>query len=138
MRTDGLEIAVHTEGNESAFNPEVLTALYYVTLEGLTNIQKHARATSAAIDVSFADSEARLTIRDNGSGFLLAAIEDAVRVANGGYGLHSMRDRLTRVGGRLNIASHPGDGTTLTAFAPRTPVTTADVPSNGTTGRARA
>jgi signal transduction histidine kinase len=130
-RTDGCEIAVHVEGNEAFFSTETLTALYYVTQEGLTNIQKHARATDVAIDVSFIESEASLTIRDNGSGFLVAAIEDTEHGADGGYGLHSMRERLTRVGGRLIIASHPGAGTTLSVFAPRTQVTAAELPGNG-------
>jgi signal transduction histidine kinase len=134
MRTDGCEIAVHVEGNEALFSSETLTALYYVTQEGLTNIQKHARATDVVIDVSFSESEGSLTIRDNGRGFLVAATEDTERVADSGYGLHTMRERLTRVGGRLIIASNPGEGTTLTAFAPRSLVTA----SNGVSTAVKA
>jgi signal transduction histidine kinase len=130
-RTDSCEITVHIEGNEAFFAPETLTALYYVTQEGLTNVHKHARATEVSIHVAFSESEASLTIRDNGCGFLLAATDDLKPGADSGYGLHSMRDRVTRVGGRLVIASHPGEGTTLTVFAPRTLVTTAELPSNG-------
>jgi signal transduction histidine kinase len=134
MRTDGCEIAVHVEGNEALFSSEALTALYYVTQEGLTNIQKHARATDVVIDVSFSESEGSLTIRDNGRGFLVAATENTERVADSGYGLHTMRERLTRVGGRLIIASNPGEGTTLTAFAPRSLVTA----SNGVSTAVKA
>jgi signal transduction histidine kinase len=134
-QTDSCEIAVHTDGNEAIFAAETLTALYYVTQEALTNIQKHAHATEVSIDVAFLESEANLTIRDNGTGFQVAALEDTYRVADGGYGLHSMRDRLTRVGGRLVIDSHPGQGTTLTILAPRNLVAHAELPSNGA-GRA--
>jgi len=130
-RTDGCEITVQIEGNEAVFAPETLTALFYVTQEGLTNIHKHAHATRVSICVSFGESQASLTIADNGCGFLLAAIEARDRVADGGYGFYSMRDRLTRVGGRLEMASQPGEGTTLTVVAPRAPPTTAaDLPSN--------
>jgi signal transduction histidine kinase len=130
-RADGSEITVHTEGNEALFAPETLTALYYVTQEGLTNVHKHAAATDVSIHVCFSESEAKLTIQDNGRGFALTAIEATDSDADGGYGLHSMRDRLTRVGGQLIIRSQPGEGTTLTAFAPRTQSTTTRLPSNG-------
>jgi len=119
-RTDGCEMSVHTEGSESGYAVETLTALYYVAQEGLTNIQKHAHASDIAIDVSFLDAEARLTIRDDGRGFVAAPIENPNTGGDDGYGLHSMHERLARVGGRLILSSHPGHGTTLTAFAPRT------------------
>ena len=131
MRTDGCEIAVHSDGNEAVFAAETLTTLYYVTQEALTNTQKHAHATKVSIDVAFRESEANLTIRDNGIGFRVPAFEDTDRVADGGYGLHSMRDRLTRVGGRLIIHSHPGAGTTVTVLAPRDLVAPSELPSNG-------
>jgi signal transduction histidine kinase len=125
-RTDGCEITVHSEGNEAVFGPEALTALYHVTQEGLTNIQKHAHAMEVFIDVSFDEAHATLTIRDNGRGFQASVVGN-----DGGFGLQSMRDRLTRVGGRLVIDSHPGEGTTLTVFAPRTLGVASELPRNG-------
>jgi signal transduction histidine kinase len=131
-RTDGCEITVHTEGNEAVVAPETRTALYHVAQEGLTNIQKHAHATKVSIDVAFGESQANLTIRDNGSGFQVPTVEGTDRVADGGYGLHSMRDRLARVAGRLIIDSHPGEGTTLTVVVPHSLVAPSELPSNGT------
>jgi signal transduction histidine kinase len=125
-RTDGCEITVHSEGNEAVFGPEALTALYHVTQEGLTNIQKHAHAMEVFIDVSFDEAQATLTIRDNGRGFQASVVGN-----DGGFGLQSMRDRLTRVGGRLVIDSHPGEGTILTVFAPRTLGVASELPRNG-------
>jgi signal transduction histidine kinase len=49
--------------------------------------------------------------------------------------LHSMRERLARVGGRLILSSNPGHGTTLTAVAPRTPSLQQRVASNGADNR---
>ena len=130
-RTDGCEITLHTEGSDSGYRPGTLNALYYVAQEALTNIQKHAHATNVSIDISFSESEARLMVRDDGRGFSLAAIDNQGAGADGGYGLHSMHDRLTRIDGRLIIASHPEDGTTLTVRAPRVTGVTAGSASNG-------
>ncbi len=124
-RTDGVVISVHIDGNEAFFGTETLTTLYYVTQEGLTNVHKHAGASHVAIEVCFKESEATLTITDNGCGFVLDAKDDAERGADGGYGLQSMRDRLRRIGGRLTIFSTPGAGTTLTAYAPRSSASSA-------------
>jgi signal transduction histidine kinase len=49
--------------------------------------------------------------------------------------LHTMRERLARVGGRLTLSSLPGHGTTLAAFAPRTPSLQRRVASNGADNR---
>ena len=137
-RVDGCEITVHIDGNEALFAPETLTALYYVTQEGLTNIHKHAAATAVSVNVCFGESEANLTIHDNGRGFVVAAIEDTQRGSEGGYGLHSMRERLMRVGGQLIITSHPGEGTTLMVSAPRTQATTTGLPINSANTTVRA
>jgi signal transduction histidine kinase len=137
-RTDSCEITVHSEGNDAVFTPETLTALYYVTQEGLTNIHKHAHATNVSIDIRFGEFEASMTIRDNGRGFLPTEMEETERGTNGGYGLYSMRERLARVGGRLMIASLPGNGTTLTVVVPRSPESTAAPASNGAATTVRA
>jgi signal transduction histidine kinase len=130
-RTDGCATAVRIEGSEALFDHETLTALYAVAQEGLTNVHKHAGATEVSIDVRFGEDEACLTIRDNGRGFRLDARDDADPGADGGYGLQSMCDRLTRVGGRLTIASTPGRGTTLTGFVPRAVGSAAASPGMG-------
>jgi signal transduction histidine kinase len=133
-RTDGCEITLHTEGSDSGFTPAVLTTLYYVAQEGLTNIQKHAHAANVTIDISFSESQARLTVGDDGRGFRIASVDErgaGVEVGYVGYGLQSMRERVARVSGRLLIASQPGDGTTLTVFVPRVPGVTPGSSGNG-------
>ncbi len=50
-RTDECVIGVHTEGTAAFYRPEILTTLFYVAQEGLTNIQKHANATEVSVDV---------------------------------------------------------------------------------------
>ncbi len=80
-----------------------LTA-YLVVSEAVTNVLKHARATR--IDVRVGSLEDRLTIdvRDDGIGGL-----------SSGEALIALRDRVLSVGGRLNVDSPPGGGTTIRA-----------------------
>jgi len=119
--TDECDIELHIAGSEALVGGEALTALYYVTLEGLTNIQKHAHASHVFVDVGFGESEATLTIRDDGDGFSIDARGNDNRGNDSGYGLQSMRERLTSVGGCLTIVSDRSAGTTLTARIPHIP-----------------
>lgn len=88
---------------------EVETAAYYVVSEALTNIAKHAEATGAGVRVSSHNGLAKIEVHDDGRGG--ATLE-------GGSGLRGLRDRVEALGGRLEVSSPPGGGTTLTAQIP--------------------
>lgn len=92
-------------------------ALYRIAQECLQNVVKHAEATRARLTFAVEDGVARLEIVDDGKGFdtfehPLGSDETS------GYGLLSMAERAEIVGGRLNIRSRPGAGTTVTATIP--------------------
>ncbi|MHC9291810.1 GAF domain-containing sensor histidine kinase [Mycobacterium sp. LTG2003] len=92
-------------------------ALYRIAQECLQNVVKHADATMARLTFTVEDGVARLEIVDDGKGF------DTFEHPLGsdemsGYGLLSMAERAEIVGGRLNIRSRPGAGTTVTATIP--------------------
>ncbi|MGE2832455.1 GAF domain-containing protein [Mycobacterium sp. SMC-4] len=96
-------------------------ALYRIAQECLQNVVKHARAKSARLTFRVDRSEhgdiARLEIADDGIGF--DTFEHPLGADEmGGYGLLSMAERAEIVGGRLNIRSRPGAGTTVTATIP--------------------
>jgi signal transduction histidine kinase len=93
-------------------------ALYRIAQEGLQNIVKHANASVARIRFAIdAEAIARLEIVDNGIGF--DTFENPLGSDEmGGYGVLSMAERAELVGGRLNIRSRPGSGTTVTATIP--------------------
>ncbi|BCJ39180.1 two-component sensor histidine kinase [Actinocatenispora thailandica] len=78
--------------------------------ESLTNVRRHARAATARLRLRYLADAVRLTVADDGVGFDPAAAA--------GFGLHGMRERVAQVGGRLEIASTPGRGTTLTVDVP--------------------
>jgi signal transduction histidine kinase len=87
----------------------VEAAAYYVVAEALTNAAKHARAAVVDVDVDADDSMVRLAIRDDGVGGA-----DLGR----GSGLIGLRDRVEALGGRLEVASPAGHGTSLLARIP--------------------
>ena len=91
------------------FPAEVEGAAYFVTLEALTNVLKHAGGTSARIVVTPAAEGLVVTVDDDGRGFETLA---------DGTGLAGMRDRVEAVGGSLSVRSIPGVGTTVTAHLP--------------------
>ena len=88
-------------------------ALYRIAQEALGNAAKHARATRVNLRLERAGEMARLTVSDDGAGFLPGEVG-----ARGGVGLVSMRERVRQLRGALDIESHPGHGTTVRAEVP--------------------
>ena len=116
VRNDYCSVELHVEGSEDNFSKPGLLTLYRAAQEGLTNIQKHAGASHAWIELHFGEQEATLSLRDNGRGF------DPLRQQpgrEGGYGLQGLQERLELVGGSLKIESAPGAGTSLQASVPK-------------------
>ena len=87
-------------------------ALYRIAQEALHNAGRHARATQVRIVLTQVDSQVRLEVQDNGVGF------DSRTAFPGHFGLNTMRERATDLGGRLDIESRPGAGTTVRAIIP--------------------
>jgi two-component system sensor histidine kinase DesK len=90
---------------------EAETVLALVVREAVTNIQRHARASSARIELAVDDAEARLTIADDGRGGAIAP----------GNGLAGMRERVQALGGWLDVDAREGGGTRVLARLPLAP-----------------
>jgi signal transduction histidine kinase len=88
---------------------QVEAAMYYLVAESLTNIAKHARASSVAVRVKRENGSAVIEISDDGIGGA-----DPLQ----GSGLRGLIDRIEALDGRLTLVSPPGEGTTLTAALP--------------------
>ena len=93
----------------------VEATLYHVVKEALHNVAKHARATAVWIRFQRKADSICCCIRDNGTGFDPASI--AVRQGEQGFGLIGMRERLSVVGGSMQINSG-GSGTELMISIP--------------------
>ena len=90
----------------------VETVVFRITQEALTNVVKHAEATSVDIRLGCRARSVLLTIEDDGVGFSLAQLRA------GKLGLVGMRERVASVSGELDIQSKPGVGTRLTVEIP--------------------
>ena len=84
-------------------------AAYYLIAEALTNVAKHAHARSVRVRVAQTGSMVVVQVHDDGVGGADAA---------GGTGLEGLADRVEALGGRLELASPAGAGTTLSAEIP--------------------
>ena len=111
----GLKISIDTVP-EQRLPKRVETTLYHIAKEALHNVVKHAQATAVSIEFQPTADSVRCCIRDNGKGFDPARI--AVPQAERGFGLIGMRERLSVVGGHLQINSAKGQGTELVISIP--------------------
>jgi signal transduction histidine kinase len=93
------------------FPQDTEAAVYFCCLEALQNTAKYACATAARISLSAADGALTFAVSDDGAGY------DSARTPMGS-GLRNMADRLTALGGRLEVRSAPGAGTTVTGQLP--------------------
>jgi signal transduction histidine kinase len=93
------------------FPEETEAAVYFCCIEALQNIAKYAAATRAVITLRADAGTLTFGVTDDGAGF------DAARTPLGA-GLRNMSDRLSALGGRLEVTSAPGAGTTITGRLP--------------------
>ncbi len=110
LESDGVAFRYELDASFSpdALPPGVETALAMTVREAVTNIQRHARASSAEVSVAQESGEAVLRIRDDGRGGAIVP----------GNGLSGMRERLSALRGRLRIDAASGHGTLLEARIP--------------------
>lgn len=110
----GVDVHFQSVGLEVIrFAPEVETALYRVVQEALTNITKHAAAKLVSIVVERRSGDAIVVVEDDGVGF-----DTDVQVSVGRLGLLGMRERVTLVGGSLQIEAAPKAGTLIRVCVP--------------------
>lgn len=90
------------------------TVLYRVCQEALTNVARHAHASSVSVVATAGDRQIQLVVEDDGAGFDPSALSPADEV-----GIVGMRERLQLLGGSLRIETTLGRGTTVHARVPR-------------------
>ncbi len=114
-------ISVTIDGEPARVPPKVDDALLRVAQEALGNIGRHAEARNVDVTLSYVDNLVLLDVQDDGVGFDVGVPPGHDDVSDGGYGLISMRERVTVLGGALTVESTRGDGTTVAARIPRRP-----------------
>ncbi len=118
----GVPALVSVTGDPRPLHSEVESSLLRVAQEALANVAKHASAGRVGLTVSYMEDVVALDVRDDGAGFTMGPAA--------GFGLVSMRQRVNRLAGTLEIETAPGQGTGISATVPAIPADPA--PDSGT------
>lgn len=103
----GLTVSRRLDGTPRTLQPNVERAAFRVVQEALTNVTRHARATSAIVTVRYTDDALVVEIADDGVGAI-----DLVE----GNGIAGMRERAVALGGRLDVSSTPSAFSVTASF----------------------
>jgi signal transduction histidine kinase len=106
-----IDLEPGTDDAEGRFVTEIEDTVFRLVQEALTNVARHSEADRARVDVGELEGTLRVRISDEGRGFDLDE-------RGGGFGLVGMHERVSLAGGRLELRSAPGEGTTIEATFP--------------------
>jgi two-component system sensor histidine kinase UhpB len=113
----GLRMELQLDLPAKGVGTDAETCAYRILQEALTNVVRHAGASTVRIELGMADDGLRLTVSDDGRG-----AEDPFS-RTGHYGVRGMRERAEALGGTLAIASSPQGGLAVQARIPLQEVT---------------
>lgn len=109
-KTYGVDVSLEISGLSGSRLPEQHeVTVYRIVQESLTNIAKHAQATTAHVAIQRLGDQLRIAIQDDGRGFVVASAKRLI--SEGHLGLTGMQERAALLGGWLTIQSQPGQGT---------------------------
>ena len=109
-RLYSIRVEISSSGTEDILPPAQREVVYQVVREALANVRKHSGSSICRVRMHFAAKPFMVEVADEGRG--LGASRDA------GYGLVGMRERVAGIGGRLEVVSTAGKGTTVFLFGP--------------------
>jgi signal transduction histidine kinase len=109
-RMYGIRVEISTVGTEDMVSPQQREVVAQVVRESLTNVRRHSGSTICRVKLGFGARPFLIEISDEGRGFGAGL--------PGGYGLMGMRERAAGIGGRLEVVSTRGRGTTVFLFGP--------------------
>jgi signal transduction histidine kinase len=111
----GLRVNLDTSGDFEALPEAHQTAIYRMLQEGLTNVVRHAAATQVDVSLHANGHHVELRIRDDGRGF-----SEEARRKEASFGLFGLGEWASQLGGKVDIHSRPGSGTTVFVRVPAT------------------
>ena len=113
----GLQISTAVEGEVRRLAADLELTAYRIAQEGLNNVVRHAGAQAAWLTIAFAPAGLTLRVRDDGRGFN-PPVNPTDLAHEGHFGLMGIRERALLFGGRMEVRSKLGEGTTLEVFLP--------------------
>jgi signal transduction histidine kinase len=108
-RLYGIRVELSSNGTEDMLSPQQREVVAQVVREALTNVRRHSGSTICRVRMGFGARPFLIEVSDEGRGF---------EGMGSGYGLVGMRERAAGVGGRLEVVSTKGRGTTVFLFGP--------------------
>jgi signal transduction histidine kinase len=112
-RVESLQVNFHADRLPQGMSKDVALGIYRVAQEALRNIGRHAKASVVQLSLALSNGGPILTVTDNGRGF-----DPGMAARRPSVGHASMRERMRSLGGKLDIQSTPGMGTTVVAWVP--------------------
>jgi signal transduction histidine kinase len=109
----GLQVILETAPEDISLPEAMEQDLYYVLREGLMNVARHSHASSAEVTLNQSGSILRGSLTDDGVGFEVAEPKN-----DHGMGLASMKGRIKKLGGELEVRSSPGNGARVSFVLP--------------------
>jgi putative ABC transport system permease protein len=113
----GQPVELRIQGQEQRLTPDVELSLFRVAQEALSNAWRHAQTPKVELGLNFEPQAVRLTVCDRGRGFEVPERLGAL-AESGHFGLVGIHERVQLAGGELQLASRPGEGTTITVSVP--------------------
>jgi len=107
-------------GQEKRLSPRVQHTVVRIVQEALNNVAKHAQARRVVVELEFEAHEVRCKVTDDGVGFDAARLP-AQQTLTSGLGMQTMQRRAAELGGRCEVVSEPGRGTTVAVTFPYKP-----------------
>jgi two-component system CheB/CheR fusion protein len=112
----GLQVHMQDDGSVKTVDQQASVIIFRAVREMLINVAKHADVTEAELIINRDGNDIVIMVCDQGKGVDFKSL--LARPHDGGFGLVSMRERLSYVGGQVDIASQPGEGTRVTLRMP--------------------
>ncbi|MCW2278830.1 sensor histidine kinase [Heliophilum fasciatum] len=105
-----LQITLRFRGEEQALGTAYKVALFRMVQEALSNVHKHARATTVTVQMEMLPQGVAVSVTDDGCGFIY---EEMQGMSADHFGIAGMQERVALLKGTLNIRTGTGKGTTL-------------------------
>ena len=115
-RRHGLKIELLKDGVDQRLTADTEAAVYRIVQEALTNVAKHAQATTVRVFLQRLTNTLLVTIEDDGIGFRPEEVSEPGTTR--GIGLVGIRERVMQLRGNLRLETAPGKGTRLTVEVP--------------------
>ena len=110
-----LDLDLDVHGAAADVSPEAIAVVIRVLNEALTNVAKHARASSAVVRLELDEQRMEVVVEDDGVGY---RVDRAPGPGDGHFGLTIMRRRVASAGGEVTVEPRPGGGTRVRARLP--------------------